>query len=106
MNTIFNKFLQQIFQDNDGMFSSKRVIAFIATGVLVAAFVCNVALGITVVQFIFDGFLYLTLGALGISATELFANRKTTTVTKAEVAIKKTNVDVDAEPDTPPTAEE
>jgi hypothetical protein len=105
MNATFNKFLQQIFQDVDGAFSSKRVVAFIATAVLVAAFIADVGFGRVVQQFIFEGFLYLDLGALGIAATEMFANRKTTTVTetKADIDVTKTVVD---DTDKMPAAEE
>ena len=95
MNATFKKVISQIFQDVDGMFSSKRVVAAIGTVVLLVAFIADLAFQLTITQFIFDGFLYLVLGALGITAVEPFANR--TTTNKVDANIKKT-VDVNALP--------
>ncbi len=70
----FQLLLKQIFQDGDGIFSSKRVVAFIAVAVMTAAFGFDLG-GLTVSQFIFDGFLILALGSLGITGAEMIASK-------------------------------
>lgn len=97
--SVFKKALKQIFQDGDGLFSSKRVSAFIAIFVMVAAFCADIFLHVVVTQFIFDGFMMLALGSLGITGVETFAKRpksiqQNTTVVTGE----STDVNVSATP--------
>ena len=61
---------------------------------MIIAFVADVAFHATVTQFIFDGFLMLAIGSLGITGVETFANRTTKTITD-----KKVQADVKVETD-------
>jgi hypothetical protein len=92
----------QIFQDADGLFSSKRVIAFLAFIVMVIAFALDVGLHITATDYIFNGFLALTLGALGITGIEGFAKRPAGVTQNTKVEAKQADVNVGG---TPPAEE-
>lgn len=63
-----------LFKDLDGNTSSKRVAAFIALTCMVAGFLASLTgLGHVLPEWMFDGFLYITGGGLGLAATERFA---------------------------------
>jgi hypothetical protein len=92
-----NIFWTQVFQDDNKIYSSKRVVAAISTLCLVVAFISDVFFHTTVTQFIFNGFLTLTLGSLGITAIEKFTDTSKTTKVKTDV---KADVKVDEKLDT------
>lgn len=73
----------------NGAYSSKRVVAALSFLIMVIAFACDLVFQLTVTDYIFDGFLVLTLGALGITGIETFANRTTkiTNEVKADVNV-------------------
>lgn len=71
----FDLFFTEILQDEQGRFSSKRVVAFIGTFALLSAFIANTFIGLPVTEYIFQGLLALVLGALGITVGDAFAHR-------------------------------
>jgi hypothetical protein len=62
-----SKFFQQIVQDEDGVYSSKRVIIFIAFFLLCLAFVSNLFWGFVVATTMFDGMMYIVLAGMGFA---------------------------------------
>jgi len=90
VQNLFKRFSSEIFQDTNGCYSSKRVVAAVSLIVMVIAFFADLVFHVASSEYIFDGFLVLTLGSLGITGVEAFANRKTTAITKIEADV---NVD-------------
>lgn len=68
--TELKKWLQQIFQDVDGCYSSKRTVAFMAFFFMLACGIVNLLGGAIVAEFIFEGMMWIVLGGFGISAVE------------------------------------
>jgi hypothetical protein len=85
--SIVKKIVREILSDADGSLSSKRVIAALSFLIMVVAFVADLIWQMTITDYIFNGFLALTLGALGITGVESFANRTTTTKTKVQADV-------------------
>ena len=75
----FGKFISEIFQDVQGFYSSKRTIAFLAFFFMLASGIVNLATGVTIAEFIFEGMLWIVIGALGITVgdqvAEVFKSR-------------------------------
>jgi hypothetical protein len=94
-------FWTQVFQDDNKVFSSKRVVAGIATLCLVIAFSCDLFFHLTSSQFIFNGLLTLDLGALGITAVEKFTDTTQRVKTDTKTDVK---ADVKVEDDSPPAS--
>ncbi len=67
--------LSTTLQDIDGHYSSKRVAAFIALACMVVGFVAALK-GYVIPDWMFNGFLYLAAGGLGLACAERFAPRK------------------------------
>jgi hypothetical protein len=65
--------LAQIFNDKNGKASSKRVITFIAFGLMCLAFLLNLAFSIPMEEFVYKGMMYVVGGGLGFSALEHLA---------------------------------
>jgi hypothetical protein len=88
-----NDFFKQVFQDDNKIYSSKRVVAAIATLAIIVAFTCDLFFHMTSSQFIFNGLLTLDLGALGITAVEKFTDTSKTTTQKlkADVSVDETS---------------
>lgn|GEM_PF-1487781 len=68
------KNLREIFSDVDGDLSSKRLITFLGFLVMIITWVCNLWFGMIILDYIFDGFLYLVVVGLGVTATEKFTD--------------------------------
>jgi ABC-type uncharacterized transport system permease subunit len=89
-------FIKDLFKDNNDI-NEKSVVGFIA-------FICMViALGVDLVtgwmgkellinEFIFDGFMTITLGAFGIASVDKWINRKTE-VEKEKIEAESENND-------------
>jgi hypothetical protein len=72
-------FLKSMLQDGeDGTWSSKRVITFLAFTFFSIAFFANLFFGKKIDDVIIEGMLYIVLGGLGVTVTERFANRNAT----------------------------
>lgn len=72
-------FLKSLLQDGeDGTWSSKRVITFLAFVFFSIAFFANLFYGKKVDDVVLEGMLYIVLGGLGVTVTERFANRNST----------------------------
>jgi hypothetical protein len=82
-----DNFWTQILQDDSKVYSSKRVVAGIATAAIIVAFVCDLFFHLTSTQFIFNGLLTLDLGALGITAVEKFTDTSKTTTQKLKADV-------------------
>lgn len=66
--SIFTKFIHQIMLDIDGKYSIKRFLSLVAFLLLIIAFIANLFFGYVMAQFIFDGFVYMLIGMLGITS--------------------------------------
>lgn len=70
-----NDFLKQIFKDVDGQYSSKRFTVFISIIILISTWVGNFFYQMQITEFIFEGFLYITVVGLGVTAAEKFSRK-------------------------------
>ena len=76
------KFLRELFSD-DNTINEKSIAGFIALFMMVIALVVDIytgmrGLAMPINEFIFDGFLYTTLGALGIAEVgKIFKTKNT-----------------------------
>lgn len=73
------KFLYELFSDNNSI-NEKAIIGFASFIMLLIAFLIDIVTGIMSVQFpihefIFDGFLLMTLGSFGIATIDKFINK-------------------------------
>lgn len=70
------QFLKSLLQDGeDGTWSSKRVITFLAFVFFSFAFFANLLYGKKVDDTMLEGMMYIVLGGLGVTVTEKFANK-------------------------------
>jgi hypothetical protein len=70
-----NNFLKQIFKDIDGQYSSKRTTVFISILILISTWVGNFFYQMQISEFIFEGFLYITVVGLGVTVAEKFSRK-------------------------------
>jgi hypothetical protein len=80
-------YIKDLFRDNNDI-NEKSVVGFISFGMLTIAFIVDlVTLGLgkelLINEFIFDGFMIITLGSFGIASVDKWTNHKT------EIAKKK-----------------
>jgi ABC-type uncharacterized transport system permease subunit len=73
------QFIKDLFNDNNSI-NEKAVVGFIAFLMLVIALVIDIITGwsgkeLVINQFIFDGFLVITLGAFGIASVDKWINK-------------------------------
>jgi len=73
-------FLKELFQDNNHI-NEKSVVGFISFGCMVIALAVDLITGyfgkpLVINEFIFNGFLVITLGAFGIASVDKYINRK------------------------------
>lgn len=68
-----------LLDGHDGTLSSKRVITFIAFVLSSIAFVANLFWGYKVEPFMFESMIYLAMVGLGVTASEKFAPKFTST---------------------------
>lgn len=70
------KYIQQVLQDTNGAYSSKRAIVFICTALMTVGFLANLFGEYTVDQFMYESVMYIVIAGLGFSGAEKFAPRK------------------------------
>jgi hypothetical protein len=73
-------FIKDLFKDNNDI-NEKSVVGFLSFFCMVIALIVDLVTGamgkeMPINQFIFDGFLVVTLGAFGIASVDKFINRK------------------------------
>ena len=73
-------FIKDLFKDNNDI-NEKSVVGFLSFLCMVIALVVDLITGamgkeMVINQFIFDGFLVITLGAFGIASVDKWINRK------------------------------
>lgn len=74
-------FIKDLFKDNNDI-NEKSVVGFISFGMMVIALAVDLVTGalgkeLLINEFIFDGFMVVTLGAFGIASIDKWTNRKT-----------------------------
>ena len=74
-------FIKDLFRDNNDI-NEKSVVGFISFGMMVIALIIDLVTGwmgkeLLINEFIFDGFMVITLGAFGIASIDKWTNRKT-----------------------------
>jgi hypothetical protein len=74
------KFFSQLFND-DNMINEKSVIGFLAFLMMVIFAIADIITGylgkdLVINEFIFNSFLYLTLGCFGIASVDKYINNK------------------------------
>jgi hypothetical protein len=90
-------FFKNLFSDNNDI-NEKSIIGFISFGMMVIALIIDLITGalgkeLLINEFIFDGFMIITLGAFGIASVDKWTNRKT--------EIEKEKIEAEAENDEP-----
>lgn len=75
------KFFKLLFSDNNNI-NEKSIVGFISFGMILITLILDLITGmmgkkLEIHQFIFDGFLIITLGSLGISSVDKWITRKT-----------------------------
>jgi ABC-type uncharacterized transport system permease subunit len=89
-------FIKDLFKDNNDI-NEKSVVGFIAFICMVIALVIDLVTGwmgkeLLINEFIFDGFMIITLGAFGIASIDKWTNRKTE-VEKEKLDAESENTD-------------
>lgn len=74
------KFLKELFNDNNTI-NEKSVVGFASFIMMVIALIVDLVTGwlgkpLVINEFIFDGFLVITLGAFGIASVDKWINNK------------------------------
>jgi ABC-type uncharacterized transport system permease subunit len=74
-------FFKDLFSDNNDI-NEKSVVGFISFGMMVIALAVDLITGwmgkeLLINEFIFDGFMVITLGSFGIASVDKWTNRKT-----------------------------
>lgn len=82
------KFLKEMFSDNNSL-NEKSIIGAVAFVMLIVALVIDLVTGwlgreLLINEFIFDGFLVITLGAFGIASVDKWINKIKGTTNKDE----------------------
>lgn len=82
------KFLKEMFNDNNSL-NEKSIIGAVAFVMLIIALVIDLVTGwlgreLLINEFIFDGFLVITLGAFGIASVDKWINKIKGTTNKDE----------------------
>ena len=90
-------FIKDLFRDNNDI-NEKSVVGFISFGMMVVALIVDLITGwmgkeLLINEFIFDGFMVVTLGAFGIASVDKWTNRKT--------EIEKEKIDAESENEDP-----
>ena len=73
-------FIKDLFKDNNDI-NEKSVVGFISFMMMVVAFIIDLVTGwmgreLLINEFIFDGFMVITLGSFGIASIDKFINAK------------------------------
>ena len=74
-----NKFIKDLFNDNNNI-NEKALVGFIAFFMMVISLVVDLTSGLLgkqllINEFIFDGFMVITLGAFGIASIDKWINK-------------------------------
>jgi hypothetical protein len=74
------KFLYELFRDDNNL-NEKSIVGFLAFGMMVMSFLIDIVTGwmgreFLINEFIYDGFLVITLGSFGIASIDKFINNK------------------------------
>ena len=70
-----NKFFYSLLKDGqDGTWSSKRMVTFLAFLLCAVAFLADIFLEKKVTQGLFDGMMYIVIAGLGFTASEKFSS--------------------------------
>jgi ABC-type uncharacterized transport system permease subunit len=74
------KFLKNLFSDNNDI-NEKSVVGFLSFACMVAALAVDLITGwmgkeLVINEYIFDGFLVITLGSFGIAAVDKYVTKK------------------------------
>ena len=82
------KFFRELFDDNNTI-NEKSVVGFIAFMMMVIALAVDLVTGylgkeLLINEFIFDGFLVITLGSFGIASIDKWVNNKNKNSAKEE----------------------
>jgi ABC-type uncharacterized transport system permease subunit len=82
------KFLYDLFNDNNSI-NEKAVVGFVAFLMLVISLIVDLVTGwlgreLLINEFIFDGFMVITLGAFGIASVDKWINKTKGTANKDE----------------------
>jgi len=90
-------FIKDLFRDNNDI-NEKSVVGFISFGMMVIALIVDLVTGwlgreLLINEFIFDGFMVITLGSFGIDSVDKWTNRKT--------EIEKEKIEAEVENDEP-----
>jgi hypothetical protein len=90
-------FIKDLFRDNNDI-NEKSVVGFISFGMMVIALAVDLITGalgkeLLINEFIFDGFMVITLGSFGIASIDKWTNRKT--------EIEKEKIEAEAENNDP-----
>jgi len=90
-------FIKDLFRDNNDI-NEKSVVGFISFGMMVIALIVDLVTGwlgreLLINEFIFDGFMVITLGSFGIASVDKWTNRKT--------EIEKEKIEAEVENDEP-----
>lgn len=78
------QFIKDLFNDNNSI-NEKAVVGFIAFLMMVISLVVDLVTGfigkeLLIHEFIFDGFMVITLGAFGIASVDKWINKKNNSV--------------------------
>jgi hypothetical protein len=73
-------FIKELFKDNNDI-NEKSVVGFLSFGCMVLALAVDLITGwlgkeLLINEYIFNGFLVITLGAFGIASVDKYINRK------------------------------
>ncbi len=98
------KFLRDLFNDNNDI-NEKSVVGFLSFLAMVAAMIVDLITGalgkeLLINEFIFDGFLIITLGSFGIAAVDKWVTKR------ADNVRHKSNLDAGLNPEDPSNPEE
>jgi hypothetical protein len=90
-------FIKDLFRDNNDI-NEKSVVGFISFGMMVIALIIDLVTGalgkeLLINEFIFDGFMIITLGSFGIASIDKWTNRKT--------EVEKEKIEAEAENNDP-----
>lgn len=72
----FKKYVQQVLQDTNGAYSSKRAVVFLCTILMATGFLANLFGSYDIDQFMYESVMYIVIAGLGFSGAERFAPRK------------------------------
>lgn len=77
----FKKFLLELFSDDNNL-NEKSVVGFISFTMMIITLIADITTGLfgkdlPIHEFVFQGFLIITLGAFGIASVDKYINKNT-----------------------------